>query len=585
MSIQHTNIPRTCMNSAARHHSNAGAGASAKRPCEVRTHASVIWSTPPSVTPAMVERVDEEFADIPAGARPPIPGPNTPSLAALLLILSLLVPFSGSRARANEDAEQTGNFKNASTAASQQLQNSLKELSELRETIADKKVPLNRRLNELEAELVAVRREYQETSRKLDNRTLDLSNLRSEIKAREEEKTYLSNLLGEYIRSFETRLHVAEMQRYEDTIEQASLAPESETLTDQQVYERQNTLVAASIDRLEAALGGDRFEGDAVDETGLVTRGTFALLGPAAFFRSDDGEKVGTAEQRLGSVAPAILAFDSPEDQAAAATVIETGSGDLPFDPTLGNAHKVEATQETLLEHISKGGVVMYPILGLAGAALLVALFKWVGLLLTRNPSQKRIRQLLSAVAEGNWEAAKEQVGKVGGPTGKMLSDGVAHLNEPRELIEEVMYERVLATRLKLQRLLPFIAICAASAPLLGLLGTVTGIINTFKLITVFGSGDVKTLSGGISEALITTEFGLIVAIPSLLLHAFLSRKARGVVDGMEKAAVSFINQIAKRKNSGCDGSNGTQCGEHETTGGEWTLEHHEEKVPQKQTT
>jgi hypothetical protein len=110
------------------------------------------------------------------------------------------------------------------------------------------------------------------------------------------------------------------------------------------------------------------------------------------------------------------------------------------------------------------------------------------------------------------------------------------------------MYETVLATRLRLQRMLPFIAICAASAPLLGLLGTVTGIINTFKLITVFGSGDVKTLSGGISEALITTEFGLIVAIPSLLLHAFLSRKARSVIDQMEKAAVAFVNRVVKAR-------------------------------------
>jgi len=87
-----------------------------------------------------------------------------------------------------------------------------------------------------------------------------------------------------------------------------------------------------------------------------------------------------------------------------------------------------------------------------------------------------------------------------------------------------------------------FVALC----PLLGLLGTVTGIINTFKLITVFGTGDVKTLSGGISEALITTEFGLIVAIPSLLLHALLSRKARGIVDQMEKYSVAFVNQVGK---------------------------------------
>jgi Mg/Co/Ni transporter MgtE len=104
----------------------------------------------------------------------------------------------------------------------------------------------------------------------------------------------------------------------------------------------------------------------------------------------------------------------------------------------------------------------------------------------------------------------------------------------------------MLSTRLKLQRFLPFVAISAAAAPLLGLLGTVTGIINTFRLITVFGSGDVKTLSGGISEALITTKFGLIVAIPSLLLHAFLSRKARGIINQMEKAAVALVNQVGK---------------------------------------
>jgi biopolymer transport protein ExbB len=90
------------------------------------------------------------------------------------------------------------------------------------------------------------------------------------------------------------------------------------------------------------------------------------------------------------------------------------------------------------------------------------------------------------------------------------------------------------------------VAISAASAPLLGLLGTVTGIMNTFKLITVFGTGDVKTLSSGISEALITTEYGLIVAIPSLLLHAYLSRKARSIGDEMEKNALALMNEIGK---------------------------------------
>ena len=132
------------------------------------------------------------------------------------------------------------------------------------------------------------------------------------------------------------------------------------------------------------------------------------------------------------------------------------------------------------------------------------------------------------------------------GPVGKLLRVGVEHLHEPRELIEEVMFEDVLTTRLRVQGYLPFIAITAASAPLLGLLGTVTGIINTFAMITEFGSGDASMLSGGISEALITTKYGLIVAIPPLLLHAFLSRKARRIINGMESAAVAFVNHVSK---------------------------------------
>ncbi|MFW5841370.1 MAG: MotA/TolQ/ExbB proton channel family protein, partial [Planctomycetota bacterium] len=218
----------------------------------------------------------------------------------------------------------------------------------------------------------------------------------------------------------------------------------------------------------------------------------------------------------------------------------------FPLDTTLGKAHRIQATEETIIEHIQKGGPVMVPILGMAGLALLVVLYKWVALTLVPKPSERKVQALLDAVAAGDVNSAKQRVGEIKGPIGQMLKAGVNHIREPRELIEEVMYENVLSTKLKLQRLLPFVAIAASSAPLLGLLGTVTGIINTFKMITVHGSGDVKMLSGGISEALITTEFGLIVAIPSLLLHAFLTRKAKGLSNRMEKTAVAFVNQVGK---------------------------------------
>jgi biopolymer transport protein ExbB len=438
-----------------------------------------------------------------------------------------------------------GTFSQLEISAQQQLEESLAELAKLRDDIKNEKIPLGDKLSDLENQLLEVRREYQQTVRLLDSRTLDLSNLRSEIQSRREEKTYLSNLLAEYIRNFETRLHISEIQRYSEPLEAAKLAPENSNLNETEVYQIQAAIVSTSLERLHDILGGTTFQGNAVDTSGLVKSGTFILIGPTAIFRSQDGQSIGTAEQRLGSLEPTVIGFESEEMAEAAAETITNGVGLFPFDPTLGNAHKIEATKQTLREHISKGGPVMIPILGLAAASLLVALFKWVELACMRKPSEKRIKVLLNAVAKHDEKAAK-LARAVGGPTGKMLSAGVEHIKEPPRLIEEVMYEKILTAKLKLQRFLPFIAICAASAPLLGLLGTVTGIINTFKLITVFGSGDVKTLSGGISEALITTEFGLIVAIPSLLLHAFLSRKARGVVARMEKAATAFINQVCK---------------------------------------
>jgi biopolymer transport protein ExbB len=439
-----------------------------------------------------------------------------------------------------------GTFEHADATVQQQLETSLAELAALREKLVMEKIPLSRKLSDLEDELSNVRKEYQQTTRLLDSRTLDLSNLNSEIKSRTEEKTYLSNLLSEYIRNFESRLHIAELQRYKAPLETAKLAPENSNLSALDVFHAQTGLITASLDRLHDALGGTRFAGTAVDAGGLVKQGEFILIGPAALFRSEDGKSIGTAEQRLGSLEPAVIAFESASDTKAAARLVEQSAGDMPFDPTLGNAHMMESTKESLWEHIRKGGLTMIPILGLAAAALLVALYKFAQLSRLKSPTEAQSALVLNAVAAGDAAAAAEAARSINGPAGDMLVAGIEHINEPRELVEEVMFEKVLSAKLKLESLLPFIAISASSAPLLGLLGTVTGIINTFKLITVFGSGDVKSLSGGISEALITTEYGLIVAIPSLLLHAFLSRQARGMIDKMEKCAVSFINQLTK---------------------------------------
>jgi biopolymer transport protein ExbB len=113
------------------------------------------------------------------------------------------------------------------------------------------------------------------------------------------------------------------------------------------------------------------------------------------------------------------------------------------------------------------------------------------------------------------------------------------------ELSEDIMAEALMEAQPKFERFLSFIAVTAAIAPLLGLLGTVTGIIKTFEMMGVFGAGDPKPLIGGISEALITTELGLILAIPALLFHALLSRRAQSLLAKMERASVAMVNGLA----------------------------------------
>ncbi len=457
------------------------------------------------------------------------------------------------RPEQQEQGPEDTEFVKASASIEKKLEGSLAELSDLREQVAGEIVPLNQELNKLEAELVQVRLKYQEKSRLLDTRTLDLNNLQNQIKQRKQESTYLSNLLGEYIRNFETRLHIAELQKYSGALEEARLASENSNLSQEEVFEAQAKILSVSLERLFDALGGSTFAGTAVDSTGLVKKGTFVMVGPVAVFRSEDGQNVGTVEQQLGSLEPAIIPFADPADAAAAAELIVNAKGSFPLDPSLGNAHKIEATKESFIEHVQKGGVVMIPIFGLAGLALLVALLKYLQMAFIRTPSKRKVNKLLEAISRRDEAGAKKAASEMRGPVGKMLAIGVDHIKEPRDLIEEVMYEKLMSVRLSLQSFLPFVSITAASAPLLGLLGTVTGIINTFKLITVFGSGDVKSLSGGISEALITTKFGLIVAIPSLLLYAFLSKKAKGIIDKMEKAAVALLNQVGRTPFAGSE--------------------------------
>jgi len=434
-------------------------------------------------------------------------------------------------------------FDQAAISSKLDLDKALAEFAQLQQQIADQKIPLAKKLAALEDEIQSKRREAERAQRLRDNRELDLKSLDAEVKARKDEYSYLSSLLGEYVRSFETRIHISEVQRYKSLVDEAKLVSEDVNLEPADKFTRQVEVVKASLARLQESLGGVKFPGAALTPSGVLEQGDFALFGPVALFASSQGEAAGIAELQMGSPEPTVIPIGEgtiPDIQELA----RTGSGSLPLDATMGNALKIASIEEGFVDHLMKGGPVMIPILLLGATAFLVGLVKYIQISLIHTARPRDLQTILESLRRGDKPAAKAQASGIKGPAGEMLLTAISHSDDERELIEEVLYEKMLHTKPRLERLLPFIALTAACAPLLGLLVTVTGMINTFNLITIFGTGDPKMLSSGISEALITTEYGLKIAIPALLVHALISRKTKGIMAGMEQTAVGFINGI-----------------------------------------
>ena len=135
--------------------------------------------------------------------------------------------------------------------------------------------------------------------------------------------------------------------------------------------------------------------------------------------------------------------------------------------------------------------------------------------------------------------------GAFAGPFEDLRLAAKENLGRKAEVLEEILYERIIDAQVRLEKALPLVAVTAATAPLLGLLGTVTGMIDVFRQITNFANPESSELARGISEALVTTKFGLITAIPSLIVHALLSRRLQGLIAKMETFASRLVNLAA----------------------------------------
>jgi biopolymer transport protein ExbB len=219
----------------------------------------------------------------------------------------------------------------------------------------------------------------------------------------------------------------------------------------------------------------------------------------------------------------------------------------LPLDVSGGLAIRRLTQSRSLWEFIQAGGVVMIPLglIALLSGAMMVE--RVIALRRADARIDPLLDRVLPLVERGDFAAATGALQAVKAPIGRVLLAGVSAADETGGRVDEVLEDAVLREVPQLERFTSTLGVFAAIAPLLGLLGTVSGMIGTFEVITAYGTGNPRLLSGGISEALITTEVGLVVAVPLLLAHAWLTRRVRTMLGHLERAAVTLAGVLRTR--------------------------------------
>ena len=431
--------------------------------------------------------------------------------------------------------------------AAADLKSALEALSASRAKVEEERLPLARKLTELEQKVSDDKSELAKRQRFYENELVELNALKAEAKRQSDEVKYIESLLSEYAKAFRSRLNFVEEPIYKDLFEKVEKAAVAADLAPVEKLRERSALLSTALARSEKTLGGEIVDGKALDKQGRVQSGKVALIGPVAIFSSTSGDVAGLLQQELNKPEPTIVQAEEKQNEAGRA-LVSTGKGELVLDPTLGNAFKLSALKESLYEKLKQGGPIMVPLIGLGVIALILGAVKWVQLSRIRLVSEADLQKVLNHLESGEKQKALSHSRSIPGLAGNLLATAIEHADEKREYIEEVLYEKMLGARAKLERGIAFLALTATMGPLMGLLGTVMGMISTFKLISSFGSGDPKTLAAGISEALICTATGMAVAIPALLLHAFLSRKAKSVIGSMEQTSVGFINGVPEEQ-------------------------------------
>lgn len=294
-----------------------------------------------------------------------------------------------------------------------------------------------------------------------------------------------------------------------------------------QVWSSMVTEVAESGKVVKFTAPVERANGEKQD-TEVVRVGVFNAIADSSFLDWDPSKSRENLIELARQPAGRFTGMASDLASAAPGEVV-----DFSVDFSRGQILRAVVQTKSPIERVKEdGGIVGYVIIGVGILGLLLCLWKAFVLFSTGG---KIGRQLKS-----------EEANKAN-PLGRVMAVYADNPNADIETLELKLDEAILRETAPLESGLSFIKVLYVVAPLLGLLGTVVGMIATFQMITLFGTGDPRMMAGGISTALVTTVLGLVVAIPLTLLHSFLQGKAKALIQVLEEQAAGIIARLAER--------------------------------------
>ncbi|WP_024609731.1 MotA/TolQ/ExbB proton channel family protein [Pseudoalteromonas sp. TB64] len=388
-------------------------------------------------------------------------------------------------------------------------------LSNTQNSVAKEQALLGKKIFNKQQSLSKLREEAAVNRRLADEDTLSLEQLQTRLDTWQQQQQYQLNLLNRFVRQNSDSEHVTNNQ--------------NELLSQ----------VVSLISDQEQALYPHFKKQPVVLSNGELSQASTLQVGPVAWFSTQTPKLAGLLNLDDESNALKVaLVQSTSNDNPLDNTLKQNGVGStlLTFDPSLTHLVTSQAQQESPLEHLEKGGLWAIPIILFACFALTIALLKAAQLLRLskiKMHSQMQLQQFFKGESTNEFTGMQKQL------------FNLTLQSEKGQVRDDQLFNQLIHDKHKLDNFIGAIAVTAAVAPLLGLLGTVSGMIETFKMMTLFGSGDPEVVSGGIAQALITTELGLVVAIPALVLNALLSRKAKAYYSQLEGFALQ-LSQLEK---------------------------------------